>query len=78
MFSLYALLELLCVKKKKLHCAFIDFEKAFDFVQRNSLFLKLIKIILMGNFIELLKTCIPMQKHAYYITIKGPICLRAK
>ena len=32
MFFLHALFELLCVKKKKLHCAFIDFEKAFDFV----------------------------------------------
>jgi hypothetical protein len=32
MFSLHTLFELLCVKKKKLHCAFIDFEKALDFV----------------------------------------------
>jgi hypothetical protein len=35
MFSLYALFELLCAKKKNLHCAFIDFEKSFDFVHRN-------------------------------------------
>jgi hypothetical protein len=35
MFSVYALFELLCVKKKNLHCAFIDFEKSFDFVHRN-------------------------------------------
>ena len=64
MFSLYALFELLCVKKKKLHCAFINFEKAFDFVQRNSLFFKLINNNINGKFIESLKTCIPMQNHA--------------
>lgn len=28
-FSLYALFELLSVKKKKLHCVFVDFEKSF-------------------------------------------------
>ena len=63
-FSLYTLFELLCVKKKKLHCAFSDFEKAFAFVQGNSLFFKLINNNINGNFIELLKTCIPMQNHA--------------
>lgn len=40
-FTLYTLFELVYVKKKKIHCAFIDFEKAFDFVHRNSLFLNL-------------------------------------
>lgn len=30
LFSLHALFELLKLKKKKLYCAFIDFEKAFD------------------------------------------------
>ena len=29
-FSLYALFELLKLKKKELHCAFIDFQRAFD------------------------------------------------
>lgn len=42
MFSLYVLFELFCVKKKKLHCAFFDFEQVFDFVQRNLLFVKLL------------------------------------
>ena len=50
MFSLYVLFELFCVKKKKLHCAFIDFEQVFDFVQRNSLFFKLIKININRKF----------------------------
>jgi hypothetical protein len=52
-------------KEEKLHCAFIDFEKAFDFVQRNSLFVKLINNTINGIFfIELLKTCIAMQNQA--------------
>jgi len=55
MFSLYALFELLCVKKKKLHCAFIDFEKAFDFVQRNSLFFKLINNNINGKFCRIVE-----------------------
>ena len=32
-FSLYTVIELLKMSKKKLYCAFIDFEKAFDFVR---------------------------------------------
>jgi hypothetical protein len=55
MFSLYALFELLCVKKKKLHCAFIDFEKVFEFIQRNSLFFKLIKNNFNANFYRIVE-----------------------
>jgi hypothetical protein len=33
-FSLYTPFELLSVKQKKIHCVFIDFEKAFDFVHK--------------------------------------------
>jgi hypothetical protein len=49
------LFELLCVKKKKLHCAFIDFEKAFDFVYRNSLFFKLINNNINGKFYRIVE-----------------------
>ena len=31
-FSLYTLFHLLSIKKKKLYCIYIDFEKEFDFV----------------------------------------------
>jgi hypothetical protein len=50
-----SLLELLCVKKEKLQCAFIDFEKAFAFDQRNSLLFKLINNNIHGNFYRIVE-----------------------
>ena len=55
MVSLYALLELLCVKKEKLQCAFIDFEKAFAFDQRNSLLFKQINNNIHGKFYRIVE-----------------------
>ena len=43
--SLYALFELFCIRRKILHCSFVDFEKAFYFVQRTSLYLNLFVIM---------------------------------
>ena len=39
---MFTLFQILKSKKKKLYCAFIDFEKAFDRVWRDGLFYKLI------------------------------------
>ena len=36
-----ALVEYYFTKRKKLYCAFIDFKKAFDFINRAALWLKL-------------------------------------
>ena len=62
---MYALFELLCFRKKKLHCAFVDFEKAFDFVHMNSLFFMLVQNSICGifrriiqNMYEDVKSCI--------------------
>ena len=42
LFTLYSFFELLKRKKKKIYCAFIDFEKAFDKIWREGLWYKLL------------------------------------
>ena len=42
LFTLYSFFELLKRKKKKMYCAFIDFEKAFDKIWREGLWYKLL------------------------------------
>ena len=64
-FSIYSVFQLLKIKKKKLFCAFIDFEKAFDKVWRNGLFHKLLNNSINGkmynvilNMYKNIKSCI--------------------
>ncbi len=66
MFSLYALFELLSVKKKKLHCIFVDFEKAFDSVHRNSLLFKLLQNNVNGKVLRVIQNM--------YDDVKSRIC----
>ena len=54
-FSLYALFELLKLKKKKLHCAFIDFQRAFDSIQRNLLLINVLENNIDGKFFRIIK-----------------------
>ena len=54
-FSLHVLFELLSVKKKKLYCVFVDFEKAFDLVHRNSLLFKLFQNNVNGKFFRIIQ-----------------------
>ena len=49
-FMLKMLIDFYASKKKRLFCAFIDYEKAFDTVHRGSLWLKLIANGIMGKF----------------------------
>ena len=42
--------------RKKLYCSFIDFSKAFDYVERNSLWSKLIKLGIRGKMMTILKS----------------------
>jgi hypothetical protein len=46
---IYGLFELLKLKKNKLFCAFIDFEKAFDTVWRDGLWYKLFMCNIKGK-----------------------------
>ena len=41
---------------KKLYCSFIDFSEAFDYVERNSLWFKLIQLGIRGKIMTLLES----------------------
>lgn len=53
--SLQLFIELRLQKRKRLYCAFIDFRKAFDLVDRTYLWRKLYRSGLTGNIIEVIK-----------------------
>ena len=53
-FSLHILSELFKGTKKKLYCAFIDFEKAFDFVWRIGLWNKLLRSNIDGKCFKII------------------------
>ena len=41
---------------KKLYCAFIDFTKEFDYIVRENLWYKMIKLGLRGNILNIIKS----------------------
>ena len=51
-FSIHILFELLKLKKQKLYCMFIDFEKAFDNVWRKALWFKLLSHNINGKMFD--------------------------
>ncbi|XP_077984642.1 uncharacterized protein LOC144439242 [Glandiceps talaboti] len=65
---LKTLIEKMRVEKKKLYVCFIDFQKAFDYVDRAGLFVKLIKSGIKGKFMKVL---ISMYNSVKY-TVKLP------
>ena len=67
-FTLHALIEYYSKKKMKLYCAFIDYRKAFDFVDRASLWSKLISTGINGNILRVIhnlysraKSCVKLN-----------------
>ena len=55
-FVMYALIEYLKVRKMKLFCAFIDFQKAFDSVWQVGLWSKLLKYNINGKVLSVIKS----------------------
>ena len=53
---LHGLISHMLNQGKKLFCAFIDFKKIFDYVVRNNLWFKLIKIGLRGNILDIIRS----------------------
>jgi len=54
MFVLHSLLELYLAHGNRIYCAFVDYKKAFDLVDRSSLWSKLISIGVNGNVIRVI------------------------
>ncbi len=55
-FILHGLITHMINQGKKLYCAFVDFSKAFDYVVRENLWLKLIKLGIRGKIMNIIKS----------------------
>ena len=53
-FALHSLVEFYLTRRKRLYCAFIDYKKAFDLVDRSSLWSKLIACGINGNVLKVI------------------------
>ena len=67
-FVLNSILELYLRKKKRIYCAFVDYKKAFDLVDRSSLWLKLISCGINGKVLKVIynmysnaKSCVKLS-----------------
>ena len=55
MFVLHSIVELYLHKKKRVYCAFIDYRKAFDSIQRAFLWSKLISNNINGKVLQVIR-----------------------
>ena len=53
-FTLFGIIDILLAKKKRLYCAFLDYEKAFDKVDRVFLWQKLIEQNIKGKILQVI------------------------
>ena len=70
-FTLHTIIEFYLKKKKKLFCAFIDYKKAFDFVDRASLWMKLISTGINGNILRVIHNLYAGAKSC--VTLNGSV-----
>ena len=56
MFLLHGVITHMINQGKKLYCCLIDFSKAFDYVERNTVWAKLIKLGIRGKMLTVLKS----------------------
>ena len=54
-FTLYSIIEYYKLKKGRLYCAFVDYSKAFDQIERSSLWLKLLQNGISGKILNIIK-----------------------
>ena len=60
-FTSHAIIEYYKNKKGRVYCAFIDYTKAFDLIDRSALWMKLINNVVSG---KILNVIFNMHKHA--------------
>ena len=56
LFTLYGIIDILLSQRKRLYCAFLDFEKAFDKVDRAFLWQKLLVSNIKGKMLNVIKS----------------------
>ena len=61
-FVLHSLVRRTLKRKKKFYCCFIDYQKAFDFIDRSSLWSKLIKQGITGNIFSVIRSLYSLIK----------------
>jgi hypothetical protein len=61
-FLLHSIIEKVLAKKSRLYCAFIDYEKAFDTVDRNALWVKLLEIGISSKMLNMIKSIYTVVK----------------
>ena len=69
-FTLYSIINMYLSRGKRLYCAFIDYKKAFDFVDRTSSWNKMLAIGINGKIINVIhnmytkaKSCVKNNSH---------------
>ena len=70
LFTLYGIIDILQSKSKKLYCAFLDLEKAFDTINRAYLWEKILKTGIQGKILKVIvslyieaKSCVVINKN---------------
>ena len=74
-FILNSLITHVLNQNKKLYCAFVDFTKAFDFVVRDILWYKLIKVGVRDKMLDIIRSMYTEVKSQVKHNIIGPVFL---
>ena len=69
-FTLYSIIEFYTNRKGRVYCAFVDYSKAFDLIERSSLWMKLLNNNINGKILNVIKSL--------YINAKSCVKLNGK
>ncbi len=69
-FVLHGLISHVINKGCKLFCSFIDFSKAFDYIVRENMWYKLIKLGVRGKLLNVIKSMYANIKSSFYVKFK--------